>query len=260
MSHRRTLARLLAGGTVAGAAVLGLAGPAAAHVTITPSETAAGAYTVLTFSNGHGCDGSPTTALTISIPEGINAVTPTRHPFYRVEVRTEALASPITDAHGNQITERDAVVVYTARKPLPDGQRDAVEVSLQLPDTPGETLAFPVIQTCEQGETAWTEVAASGQSADELEHPAPTVTITEAAGEAHGAAGASDPADTAGTAGAADTAGAASPAAASETGSAAGADPVTGSEGDTLGAVGLGAGVLGLLAGGAALVQVRRRA
>lgn len=254
MSHRRTLPRLLAGAGVAGvagAAVLGFAGPAAAHVTITPTDTAAGSYTVLTFSNGHGCDGSPTTAITISVPEGINSVTPTRNPFYRVEVQTEALAAPITDAHGNQVTERDAVVVYTAKKALPDGQRDAFELSLQLPDAPGETLAFPVIQTCEQGETAWTETAASGQDAEDLEHPAPTVTITEAvADDGHAASPAADAEETAADGGA-------EPAGEADTQAAGGSQD---SGGDTMGAIGLGAGVLGLIAGGAALLQVRRRA
>ena len=58
----------------------GRAAPASAHVTITPSDTAAGAYTVLTVSVGHGCEGSPTTALDIQIPEQILSVTPTLLP------------------------------------------------------------------------------------------------------------------------------------------------------------------------------------
>jgi hypothetical protein len=79
-------------------------------------------------------------------------------------------------------------VVYTADQPLADGYRAAMELSLQLPDAAGETLVFPVVQKCVQGETGWTEVAPEGESADELESPAPTVTITEATGDGHGAA------------------------------------------------------------------------
>jgi uncharacterized protein YcnI len=239
----RTLARLGAP-TAAVALALGIAGPASAHVTITPTETAAGAYTVLTFSVGHGCEGSPTTELAIQVPEGINAVTPTRQPFYDVEKVMETLDEPVVDAHGNEITERVAQVVYTATTDLPDGQRDAFELSLQLPDAAGETLAFPTIQTCEQGETAWTEIAAEG--AEEPEHPAPTVTVTEAEGDAHGADTATHEEDTASTE--------------AETEPVAAEAADDGGDGTALGVAGLVAGLLGLAAGVTALVTSRRKA
>ena len=66
----RTLARLGAAPAVLGIAVLGVAAPAGAHVTITPSTTAAGAFAVLTVSVPHGCDGSPTTQIAIADPRG----------------------------------------------------------------------------------------------------------------------------------------------------------------------------------------------
>ena len=67
---------------------------------------------------------------------------------------------------------------------MPDGYRDAFELSLQLPEAEGTTLVFPTIQTCEEGESAWIEVPEDGQSADDLELPAPSVTITAAEGDA----------------------------------------------------------------------------
>ena len=153
--------------------------------------------------------------------------------------RQEKLAEPVTDSHGNEVTERDAVVIYTARQPLPDGIRDSFELSLQLPEEEGKTLAFPIVQSCVKGENPWTEVAAQGQDPEELEFPAPTVTITAAEeGGGHG--------DDAAVTESSDDDRAAL--AASED-----------KGGNTLGAVGLGAGVLGLLAGGTALVRVRRR-
>ena len=67
-------------GTIAPAIVRGAAAggrpdrawpsPASAHVTITPSTTAAGAFAVLEVSVGHGCEGSPTTEITIQMPAG----------------------------------------------------------------------------------------------------------------------------------------------------------------------------------------------
>lgn len=220
----------------AGALALTVA-PASAHVTVTPSTTAAGSYAVLTFSAGHGCEGSPTTSIAIKMPEEVYAVTPTRNPFWTIEKVMADLDEPITDAHGNEITERVDQVVYTADQPLPDGERDTFELSLQLPDAEGETLAFPVVQTCEQGENPWTETVADGEDPESLEYPAPLVTITAAEGDGHGGA---EPAavatDDAGGTGDSDESG----------------------DGNGLALAGLGTGILGILLGGLALARSRK--
>ena len=233
---RRTLARFGAPAVAAAAITFLVAAPASAHVTVTPTETAAGAYSVLTFSVGHGCEGSPTNKITIQVPEGINTVTPTRQPFYDVKVTTEKLAEPVKDAHGNELTERDATIVYTAKTPLPDGQRDAFEVSLQLPEKEG-TLSFPTVQTCEKGETAWIEETPEGAT-EEPESPAPAFEVTAAEtedGHGHGVDEAAEKA---------------APAA------------VETEDGDSnlWGGVGAGAGILGLIAGSTALALGRRKA
>jgi uncharacterized protein YcnI len=167
------IARLSALG-LAGGAVLALAAvplAASAHVTVTPSGTAAGSYTVLTFAFSHGCEGSPTTALTFDIPESIASVSPTLNPNYTIE--------KVADG------DRTAQVVYTAITPMQDGYRDTIELSLQLPeDAAGETLSFPVLQTCEVGETNWNQVAEEGE--EEPESPAPAIVVTEATGDEHG--------------------------------------------------------------------------
>lgn len=238
MLLNRSLARACALPAALSVVVLS-AGAASAHVTISPGEGAAGSYTVLTASVPHGCDGSATTKVAIQMPEQILAVTPTRNPLWEVEKVMEELAEPVTGAHGNEITERVAQVVYTTDSPLPDGYRDAFELSLQVPDVPGETLVFPVIQTCEEGETAWTEVAPEG-SDEEPEAPAPLFTVTEASGDGHGG-------------------GAAEEEAAEEEPAASEAEPAEESS-STMGTVGLVAGLLGLGAGAAALMQVRKRA
>jgi hypothetical protein len=100
-----------------------------------------------------------------------------------------------------------------------------MELSLQLPDAAGETLAFPVIQTCEQGETGWTEVAAEGQDPEELEHPAPLVTITD--GE--------------------------------ETAPKESADTEDSEDGNGLAVAGLVVGAVGVIVGGTALSRTRRQ-
>jgi uncharacterized protein YcnI len=167
---------------IAGAALLALAAisPAGAHVTATPTTTAEGSYTLVTFGVPHGCDGSPTTSVEIQVPEALNSVTPGVNYGWEVEKVYEDLATPVTDSHGNAVTERVASVVYTAKEPLPDGFYDSFVWSMQLPEgTAGETLYFPAVQTCEEGETAWIQIPEEGQSGEELEHPAPSVTVTE---------------------------------------------------------------------------------
>jgi uncharacterized protein YcnI len=208
MNLRNTalLSSALAAGTL-----LALAAPlaASAHVTVEPSSSAAGSYSVLTFALGHGCEGSPTTAITIDIPEGIASATPTVNPGWDVAKIAVEAAEPATDSHGEAATSRTGQIVYTAKAPLPDGIRDTFEVSVKLPDdAAGDTLAFPVLQTCEVGETRWDEVTADGEA--EPQHPAPTISVTAAteAGNGHGG-GNTDPASAASS----DAASSASPAA-----------------------------------------------
>ncbi|KZX21000.1 YcnI family protein [Rathayibacter tanaceti] len=181
--------RLVGSGALvsAGSIALALSAPAAAsaHVTAAASSTAAGSYTVVTFSLAHGCDGSPTTGLTITMPEGINSVSPTVNPNWDVVKNEVAIADPAADSDGNTATQRVSDVVYTAKTPLADGYRDTVSLQLQLPeDAAGSTLEFPVLQTCETGSTSWDQPTVEGQ--DEPELPAPTVAVTAAeAGSGH---------------------------------------------------------------------------
>lgn len=180
----RAKRRILRGGAAAVGGIslaLGSAVAASAHVTVSADTAEAGAYSLLTFSVPHGCDGAATTAVSIQMPDEVTSVTPTRNPLYSVETVSEALDTPATDSHGNEVTERVAEVVYTAQTPLPDDQRDAFEVSVKLPDdAAGTTLHFPTVQTCEQGESAWVQIAAEGQDPHELDLPSPELTIVEA--------------------------------------------------------------------------------
>jgi periplasmic copper chaperone A len=161
--------------------LLALAAPlsASAHVSVSASTTAAGAYSVLTFSVGHGCDGSPTTEVAISIPDTIDAVTPTVNPGWTISRVTEPLDEPIAEEDGDQITERTSQIVYTANSPLAADQRDTFALSLALVGEAGDVLEFPTLQTCEVGETDW-----SGK-----EVPSVTLTAAVEGGDHHGTQG-----------------------------------------------------------------------
>lgn len=167
--------RSIALGGVAGLAIA-IAAPlaASAHVGVSPDTTAAGAYANLTFAVPHGCDGSSTTEVSITIPDGVVSVTPTVNPGWDVEEIASESDPDYTSA-----------VVYTAKTPLPDGLRDTFTLSVPLPaGEPGDVIAFPVLQTCEVGSTDWNEETVDGE--EEPEHPAPAITLTEAEDDGHG--------------------------------------------------------------------------
>ena len=158
--NRTTVVRRAA---LSGLAAIGLvalgATSATAHVTITPSTTAAGATAELRVGIPHGCVGSATTAISIRMPEGVSDVTASGTDRWAVEQAADALT-------------------WTTDEPLPDAEHDEVKFSVRLPDDAGATLVFPVIQQCEEGEAAWTEVGEHGEGHDALERPAPVLVVT----------------------------------------------------------------------------------
>jgi periplasmic copper chaperone A len=177
---RRALKTSAATGGAA-ALLLAAAGGAAAHVGVTPDKTSANSSALLTFAVPHGCDESGTTKVAITLPAELNDAQPTVNPNWTVEKVTEQLAEPRKLADGTSITKRTSQVVYTAKAPLEHQLRDTLVLSVKLPDAAGTTLYFPTLQTCEAGQTDWSEIAKDGQDPHSLKAPAPSVTVTGAA-------------------------------------------------------------------------------
>lgn len=180
------------GSIVALAVGLVVAAPtgAHAHVGVSPDAVSPEGSTVLTFSFTHGCEDSSTTALRITMPEGLNSVSPTVDGMWdaAVERAENGLVSAVT---------------YTAHAPVPHDLRGAVTMAVRLGEDAPDTLAFPVEQQCETGTNAWVEVAEEGQDPHDLDSPAPVVTVADAA-DADAGAGHGDHAESTGTADATD--------------------------------------------------------
>ena len=85
-------------------------------------------------------------------------------------------------------------VVYTADTPVEDGLKATVSMDvLFTEDAEGSTLAFPVTQTCAEGETAWTQIAEEGEDPHDLDAPAPLVEVgAVAADTGHDTAGSTE--------------------------------------------------------------------
>jgi uncharacterized protein YcnI len=174
-SRRRARRAAIASVAVLGGAVLALAVPgmASAHVGVSPDELVAGDHGVLTFSFSHGCENSPTTALRITMPEGLASVAPTMDGDWTIDVERgdDGLVSAVT---------------YTALAPVPTDLRGAVSMSVGLDENTPDSLAFPVVQQCVEGATEWTQLAENGEDPHSLDSPAPVVTVTAAAAGGHG--------------------------------------------------------------------------
>lgn len=172
----RTRRTAIASAGIVGGAALVLAVPAmaGAHVGVSPDELVAGDHGVLTFSFSHGCENSPTTALRITIPDGLASVAPTMDGDWDIKVERgdDGLVSAVT---------------YTALTPVPTDLRGAVSMSVGLDESTPASLAFPVVQECVEGATEWTQLAEDGEDPHSLEAPAPVVTVAESpADDAHG--------------------------------------------------------------------------
>jgi uncharacterized protein YcnI len=164
MAQVRSMAAL------AGAALL-ITSTALAHVSLSGGN-AAGSRQVLTFGVGHGCEGSDTVAIEISIPEEV------------IDVR--ALVGPAGFGEA-VITRNDADLVTKVKwtkqdaRPLDDSFYQ-FGLRITVPDLPFKTLLFPALQTCrtpdgEELEANWALTAEEAAEAGEHGLEAPSLTI-----------------------------------------------------------------------------------
>lgn len=251
----RTVRLAAAGAVVAGISLLGAA-PAFGHVSPDRSEVPAGSYTDIKLGVGHGCEGSPTNKLEVQIPDLLVGVTPYVVPGWTATITTAKLDPPVKDGHGADVTERDALVTWTAQpgQELADGFKLQFGLSFQVPDKVGEALVFKTIQTCVEGSTDWIELASEG--GPEPESPAPTVMIVAGTGDGHGGGGDTTETTDAGDGGAATTTSSGKDAA--EAAKASDEDDDDDGASSGLAIAGLIAGLAGLGLGGAAFAKVRK--
>ncbi|MFN3935262.1 YcnI family protein [Parvibaculum sp.] len=155
--------------------------PASAHVVLDQEQAPAGSYFKATFRVPHGCDGSPTTSISIAVPEGVISVKP--QPKHGWTVTTEkAPYKQSYTLHGKTITEGVVRVTWEGG-PLADDMFDEFAFMTKLPDDPEiMMLFFPVIQTCEEGSVAWDQLPVPG-SAERLPRPAPMLHLDHGTGD-----------------------------------------------------------------------------
>lgn len=133
---------------LAAGAALVLAVPALAHVSLEQGRAEAGASYSAVLRIGHGCEGSPTTGVSVTLPSGFEGAKPQPRPGWNLSVRGDTVA-------------------WTAASPaaaLPHAQRGEFVLAGVLPRQPAR-LWFKVLQTCEKGSLNWSEVPAGSAAA-----------------------------------------------------------------------------------------------
>jgi uncharacterized protein YcnI len=243
MQPPKALTSLAAGLVVAGAVLIGAAAPASAHVGAS-GDIAPGGFGTVTFTVPSERDDANTTKIEIKVdadhPLGSLRVQPKAG--WTVTTTTRTVDQPI-EVFGSEVTEVvDTITWATDGAGIEPGQFEEFEIRGGPFPEDVDSVAFPTIQTYSSGEeVGWVQPVVEGE--EEPEHPTPVLQLTgEAAGEGdHGdtAEGEDDEA-----------------AAPTVSGTADDGDDDGGSDG--LAIAGLVAGLLGLAAGGAALVQGRK--
>jgi uncharacterized protein YcnI len=149
--------------------VLAVPLPAMAHVVAAPDTAKAGSYSAIAFRVGHACSAGDTTlSVRIEIPAGVVSARPQPKPGWAYALERESGADP---------KAAPSAVTFTGR--LPDEAFDDFSLLMKLPATE-EALVFPVIQTCEKGESQWTETADPAAPGEKLSRPAPVLRLIAA--------------------------------------------------------------------------------
>jgi uncharacterized protein YcnI len=168
--------------SIVAAALLAVAVPAQAHVTLEAGEAPVGATYKAVLRVPHGCAGEATLKVRVQIPEGMFAVKPMPKAGWTLETVTGPYARAY-DNFGTPMSEGVTEVIWTGE--LPDAFYDEFVLRGRIAGdlAVGDALWFPVVQECASGTERWIEIPADGQDPDALDFPAPGPTLTE--GHAH---------------------------------------------------------------------------
>jgi uncharacterized protein YcnI len=159
-------------------AALLFASVAAAHVTLNPDEWEAGGFARFAVRVPNERENADTIEVTVRFPQSIISASFQPMPGWERSIEMEPLDQPIEE-EGEQVTEHIASVTWSGGKIAP-GEFEEFGVSFRVPETHGEDLVFPSIQTYSNGEVVrWI-------GPPDSESPAPIVSVTEPAQEEGG--------------------------------------------------------------------------
>ncbi|MGH6920920.1 MAG: YcnI family protein [Geminicoccaceae bacterium] len=156
------------------------ASQAFAHVTLETERAPADSTYKAVLRVGHGCEGKPTTAIRVKIPEGVIAVKPMPKLGWQLAT-VKGKYEKAYDYFGTPLSEGVTEIAWTSGE-LPDEWYDEFVFQARLTAFALDTVVyFPVVQECSGGVHRWIEIPEPGKTADDYEEPAPGVMIVEPA-------------------------------------------------------------------------------
>lgn len=181
-------------GAFGAAACMLVSAPALGHAVLEPPDAQPNSTVKAAVRISHGCKGSPTTAVTVMLPEGAIGARPMAKPGWSIAVERGPYGRSYPVAHGAALAEGAKAITWSGNT-LPDDQFDEFVFSVRMSDAfqPGATVYFPVVQSCETGATRWAEIPGPGQDPHALEAPAPGIRILPAAATSSAAAAPESP-------------------------------------------------------------------
>ncbi|UQI48876.1 YcnI family protein [Streptomyces sp. HU2014] len=163
------------GGVTAGAVLL-LAGPAFAHVSVQPGTAEKGGYSTIAFKVPNEKNDASTVKLEVTLDpkHPLSSVTVQPVPGWDVKVEKSKLDKPL-QTHGKTIDEAVSKITWTGGKIEP-GQFQQFPLSVgQLP-TDVDELVFKALQTYSDDDVVrWIDPSKPG--GEEAEHPAPVLKL-----------------------------------------------------------------------------------
>jgi uncharacterized protein YcnI len=145
-----------------------------AHVVLEQKEATAGEYYKATFKVSHGCSGSPTNTVTVSIPNGFRGAKPMVKPGWQINATKTKLSEPYT-SHGRTISEDTTEITWSGGN-LPSAYYDEFVVVGQLPSKAG-SMYWKVSQFCDQGRQDWNQIPEPGKTLQDYPFPAALLNI-----------------------------------------------------------------------------------
>jgi uncharacterized protein YcnI len=151
---------------------------ASAHITLETQEAAVGSTYKGVLRVPHGCEGKPTIAVRVQIPEGVIAVRPMPKPGWTLQIKKGRYEKSY-QLYGQAVTDGAKEVDWSGGS-LPDEfYNEFIFRAMLTTDLPaGQKLYFPVVQECGDATDRWIEIPAAGQDEDALENPAPGIKLT----------------------------------------------------------------------------------
>ncbi len=173
----------------AAACALLVAPMVAAHVSFDPGEWEAGGFARFAVRVPNERE-NPTVRVRIDFPESVVEARFMPVPGWNRTIQMVPLDEPIEEEGEEPITERIGSVTWSGSR-IGAGEFMEFGVSFQVPETVGEDLLFPAIQTYSDGEVVrWIDPD------PEAEFPSPRVTVLPAEEEEEGAQAAAAEAQT----------------------------------------------------------------